>query len=98
MAYATQRPSGENTELTGKTDRTCAKGSALLSGTENVQREKLEPEDAANRNRFSARDHDSGMWATPRSGVVRRRAVSVPSARCQKMPGSPSRSDWNATR
>ena len=42
--------------------------------------------------------HDSGMCETPSSAFVSRSAVPVPSARCQKMPRSPSRSDWNATR
>ena len=38
------------------------------------------------------------MCEVPSSAFVNRSAVPVPSARCQKMPRSPSRSDWNATR
>src|SRR5262249_61555215 len=42
--------------------------------------------------------HDSGTCDTTDSAFVRRTAGLEPSARCMKMPRSPSRSDWKATK
>ena len=71
---------------------------AFLSCSENVHSDTLDPLVTLNRNRSPSGDHDSGTWDVPWSGFVSRSAAPVPSARCQKMPRSPSRSDWNATR
>src|SRR5712691_9199224 len=60
--------------------------------------EVLGPLLALNRKLSPFGDHDSGTCEVPCSGFVRRSARPVPSAGCQKMPKSPSRSDWNATR
>ncbi len=91
--YTIQRPSGENPEPIGSADCTAPKGAAFLSVTVNVQREKAEPYVTANDISRPSGDQDSGMCTSPGSGFVRRSTGPEPSARCQKIAKSPSRSD-----
>src|SRR5438876_5163174 len=75
-----------------------ATGAAFLSRSENIHNEWLDSFVTSNENFSSFGNHDCGMCDVPASALVRRSAVPEPSASCQKMPRSPSRSDWNAIR
>src|SRR5262245_6633407 len=92
-------PSGEKTAFVIVADRTPSTRVAFFSTGDDVQSEAPdEPCTTSNANTSPLGDQDSGTWALPRSGVVRRSAALEPSADCQKMARSPSRSDWNAIR
>ena len=98
VVYDTQRPSGEKEAAGGIADSTPPNGAAFLSCTENVSSVFVEAFVAAKRNRLPSGDHDSGMCTVSLSGLVSRSAVPLPSASCQKIARSPSRSDWKAMR
>src|SRR5262245_8228115 len=91
--YASQCPSGENAELRIIADGACAKIVAFLSFRDKVHTAPSPPRVAVNDRYWPSREQESGMWATPCSGLVNRSAAPTPSARCQKMARSPSRSD-----
>src|SRR5215510_7614690 len=98
-AQATHFPSGEKTAFVSVTDRTPSTRIAFFSTGDDVQSEAPdEPSTTSNENTSPLGDHDSGTWDVPGSGVVRRSAALAPSADCQKMARSPSRSDWKAIR
>jgi hypothetical protein len=61
VAYATHRPSGENTALVGHSDCTASNGATFLSGSESTHSETVEPFVTLNKSRSPAGDHDSGM-------------------------------------
>src|SRR6476469_429374 len=92
LAYATQSPSGENAALVGFDEWTPPNGVAFPSRSEKVHNETSEPFVMLNRNASPFGDHDSGACDSPGAGLVRRSAAP-PSAGCQKMARSPSRSD-----
>src|SRR5262245_39057707 len=95
--YATQRPSGEKDAAGRNIDFTSPNGTALLSCGPSVHSVFDGPFVTAKMSVPSG-DHDSGTCAVSLSAFVSREGVPLPSARCEKMPRSPSRSDWNATR
>src|SRR5262245_35146289 len=91
--YASHRPSGENSELSGDVDRTSPNRVALRSGTEYVHNDTPAGVISLSENRSSLGDQDSATCEIPFSGLVNRSAAPLPSASCQNSPRSPSRSD-----
>src|SRR5262245_31837377 len=91
--YASQCPSGENAELRTIADGARAKTVAFLSFRDKVHTAPSVLCVAVNDRYWPSGHQESGMWATPCSGLVNRSAAPMPSARCQKMARSPSRSD-----
>src|SRR5207249_5098226 len=96
--YATHLPSAENMALIGTDERTESNGVSFRSRSEKIDNETLAPVVASNNNSAPPGAHDCGAWNVPGSALVRRSAGPVPSASCQKIDESPSRSDWNAIR
>src|SRR5262249_29120283 len=92
-AYATHLPSGENTEPIGSADCTSPNGLAFLSATDSIHSENREFFATENERCLPSGDQDSGTCASPGAGLVKRSTGPVPSARCQKIARSPSRSD-----
>src|SRR4051812_23282968 len=92
LAYATQFPSGENAALVGFDEWTAPNGVGLPSRSEKVHNETSDPFVTLNRNESPFGDQLSGACVSPAAGMVRRSAAP-PSAGCQKMARSPSRSD-----
>src|SRR5215471_17280642 len=96
---ATHRPSCEKTAFVSVADRTPSTRFAFLSAVDDVQSEAPDEPWITSNEKTSPRGiQDSGTCDVPGSGVVRRSAALAPSAVCQKMARSPSRSDWNAMR
>src|SRR5262249_23630062 len=96
--YATHRPSGEKTLPIGAVASTSGNCDERRSRTESTQSVTFEDFVMVYKSSSPEGDHDSGVLAAPSSAFVNRSAVPLPSAGCQKMPRSPSRSDWNAIR
>src|ERR1051326_5773734 len=95
--YAIQWPSGANTDQLKAAPGVSANTVAFLSRTEYVQIADVLPFCSVNEKYWPSGDHESGTSERPLSGLVRRSAVPLPSARCHQIPRSPSRSDWKAT-
>src|SRR5687768_10363596 len=91
--YAIHLPSGENRASIGKTDRTSPKGADWPVFTASDHNAKPEGRSTLYRSVSLVGDHDSGRWDVPFSARVRRSARPAPSAFCQNMARSPSRSD-----
>src|SRR5438046_82556 len=91
--YAIHRPSGEKTDPIGSDDSTPPYGIAFVSAIDSIQSENVEPLSTENDTCLPSGDHDSGTCASPFCAFVRRSNGPLPSARCEKIPRSPSRSD-----
>src|SRR5687767_2431573 len=91
--YASQRPSGENSEFRGANDSTTPNRSTFLSAMDNVHSDAPRDVVALKDSCVPLGDHDSGMCETSLSGAVSRSTAPVPSARCQYTLARPSRSD-----
>src|SRR5215470_10840512 len=89
--YASQCPSRENVELRTIADGACAKIVVFLSLSfrDKIHTAPSVPRVAVNDRYWPSGDQESGMCATPCSGLVNRSAAPTPSARCQKMARSP---------
>src|SRR6516164_3104945 len=79
--YASQCPSGENAELRTIADGACAKTVAFLSFRDKVHTAPSLPRVAVNDRYWPSGDQESGIWASPCSGLVNRSAAPIPSAR-----------------
>src|SRR5688572_21732513 len=98
VAYATHLPSGEKLGLISVVERTPPNGAVLRVLSESVQAVNSLPFCSVKSSVSSTGDHASGKCLTPAGVFVRRSTPPVPSASCQKIPPSPSRSDWKAIR
>lgn len=77
----------------GSSDSTPPKGAAFLSPVDSIHREYTPFFITENETCLPSGDQDSGTCASPCDALVKRPAGPLPSARCEKMPRSPSRSD-----
>src|SRR5262249_11263340 len=93
VPYATHRPSCENTADVALSDSTSPNRAVVRAGRERGHRRARLPFPASQSTVRPSGDHELGTWPTPASALVRRSASRLPSASCQKIAASPSRSD-----